>query len=120
MYQLVAIVCSVNVFNNSDFSDSERVDVDLLFGVADGNARLGRELWIECYMSEFKPQTHDRGRDRTEKYRKLKNKFWNASKKRPNISIHRLAAEVGVLQFVVDRTLKEQGLRSKSASFGAR
>ncbi|KAJ3663048.1 hypothetical protein Zmor_007357 [Zophobas morio] len=36
---------------------------------------------------------------------KLKNKFWNASKKSPTSPL----AEVGVPQFIVHRTLKEQG-----------
>ncbi|KAJ3651916.1 hypothetical protein Zmor_017920 [Zophobas morio] len=38
-------------------------------------------------------------------YCKLENKFWNATKK----STRRLPGEVGVSQFVVHRTLKEQG-----------
>ena len=41
-------------------------------------------------------------------YCKLKEKFWNAS--RPDIRTRQLAAEVGVSQFVLHRTLKEEGL----------
>ena len=44
MYQLFAVVCSVNVFDNGEFFNSERVDMVMLYGVADGNARLAREL----------------------------------------------------------------------------
>ena len=45
MYQLVTVVCSVNVFDNGDFFfNSERVDMVMLYDVADGNARLAREL----------------------------------------------------------------------------
>ena len=52
-------------------------------------------------------------------YCKLKNKFWNASKKNPTSALtRRLAAEVRVSQFVVHRTLKVQGLHH--ASFGPR
>ena len=40
MYQLVAIVC---------FSNSDRVYMVMLYGVADGNARLALELWIESF-----------------------------------------------------------------------
>ena len=44
-------------------SSSERVDMGMLYGVADENARLARELWIE----RFPNQTHDCGRNRTER-----------------------------------------------------
>ncbi|KAJ3659552.1 hypothetical protein Zmor_011236 [Zophobas morio] len=43
-------------------------------------------------------------------YCKLKNKFLESFEEAPDISTHRLAAEVEVSQFVVHRTLKEQGL----------
>ena len=70
-----------------NFFNSERVDMVMLYGVADGNATLARKLRIECFPNHaipcartftsvvqhlrdhgtFKPQTHDRGRDRTER-----------------------------------------------------
>ena len=72
MYQLVIVVCSVNVFDNFEFSQFRA-------------CRHGNALWRE--------------------YCKLKNKFWDMSKKRPtliladeedpDINTRRLAAEVG-------------------------
>ena len=77
-----------------NFFNLERVDMVMLYGAADGNARLARELWIAHFPNRpipctqtftsvqhlqahgtFKPQTHDRGRPK--EYCKLKNKFWN-------------------------------------------
>ena len=63
--QLVAVVNS---------SSSERVHMVMIYGAVDGNARLvDRALSQSCdsvnaniYMSTFKPQTDDCGRDRTE------------------------------------------------------
>ena len=31
-----------------NFSNLERVDIIMLYGVADGDARLARQLWILC------------------------------------------------------------------------
>ena len=59
----------------------------MLYGATDGKAKLARELWIERFLNRaipcartftsvvqhlwdhgtFKPQTHDRARDRTER-----------------------------------------------------
>ena len=50
MYQLVAVVCSVHVFENGEFS-TERVDVAMHYGVADGNARLTSELCVHQWHS---------------------------------------------------------------------
>ena len=56
MYQLVAVVCSVNVFDNGDFSNSERVEVIMLYVVADGNAdgapsKSPNSVWPNIYIS---------------------------------------------------------------------
>ena len=49
----------------------------------------------------FKPQTHDRGRDRTERILQAEEQILECVEEEPDISIRRLAAEVGVSQFVV-------------------
>ena len=38
-----------------NFSNSERVDMVMIYGVADGNARLARELWIERFPNRAIP-----------------------------------------------------------------
>ena len=98
----------------------------MVYGVADGNGRLRfPNRAISCARTftsvvqhlqdhgTFKPQTHDRGRDRTEAILKAEEQILERIEEEPDISTHRLAAEVGVLQFVVHRTLK-------NANFGAR
>ena len=60
--------------------------------------------------STFKPQTHDRGRDRTERILQAEEQILERVEEEPDISTRRLAAEVGISQFAVHRTLKEQGL----------
>ena len=46
MYQLVAVVCSVNAFDNGEFFQLKacRHIMVMLYGKADGNSRLGREF----------------------------------------------------------------------------
>ena len=98
----------------------------MLFGVAG----MARELWIERFPNRaipcartftsvvqhledhgtFKLQTHDRGRDRTERILQAEEQILERVEEEPDISTRRLAAEVGVSQFVVHRTLKEQDL----------
>ena len=51
----------------------------------------------------LKPQTHDRGRDRTERILQAEEQILEHVEEKPE-------AEVGVSQFVVHPTLKEQGL----------
>ena len=58
----------------------------------------------------FKPQTHDRDRDRTERILQAEEQILERVEEEPVISTRRLAAEVGILQFVVHHTLQEQGL----------
>ncbi|KAJ3639158.1 hypothetical protein Zmor_004029 [Zophobas morio] len=70
-----------------NFTNSERADMVMLYGVADGNSSLACELWIERFPNRaipcartftsvvqhlrdhgtFEPQTHERGRGRTER-----------------------------------------------------
>ena len=71
------------------FSNSERVDMVMLYGVADGNPRLVRELWI--VISEI---TVPLSLKLTivvvigpKKYCNLRNKFWNVSKKSPTAAL---------------------------------
>ena len=99
MYQLVAAVCSVNVFDNGEFFSPEHLDMRMLYGVADGNARLTCELLIERFPNRaipcaqtftsavehfrdhgtFKPKTHDRSRDMIQEYCKGKQERKNNS-----------------------------------------
>ena len=53
------------------------------------------------------PQTHDRDRDRTERILQAQEQILERDEEEPDTSTHRLAAEVGVSQLVVHRTLKE-------------
>ncbi|KAJ3663132.1 hypothetical protein Zmor_007441 [Zophobas morio] len=60
------------------------------------------------------PQTHDRGRDRTERILQAEEQILERDEEEPDTSTRRLAAEVGVSQLVVHRTLKEHyGVNSK-------
>ena len=68
----------------------------MLYGVADGKARLPRVLWI-------KPQSHSR-------ILQAEEQILERVEEESEISIRRLAAGVGISQFVMHRTLKEQGL----------
>ena len=96
------------------FTNSERVDTVMLYGVADGNASLACELWIERFPNcatpcvptftlvvqhlrdhgTFEPQTHDRGRSRTERILRTEKQVLECVEKGPDISTRRLAAEV--------------------------
>ena len=112
MYQLVAVVCSINVWQ-------------WFFQFrADGNVRLCSELWIERFSNSvipyartftsvvqhfrdngtFKPQTHNRGRDMTERILQAEEQILKPVEEEPDISTRQLAAAVGVSQFVVHRT----------------
>ena len=55
-------------------------------------------------------KTHDRGRGRTERILQPEEQILERVEEKPDISTGRVAAEVGILQFVVHCTLKEQGL----------
>ena len=55
----------------------------------------------------LQPQTHDRGRDRTERILQAEEQILERDEEEPDTSTRRLAAEVGVSQLVVHRTLKE-------------
>ena len=57
----------------------------------------------------LQPQSYDRGRDRIERILQAEEQILERVEEEPDISTRRLAAEVGVSQFVVHRTLKEQG-----------
>ena len=134
MYQLFAVVCSVNVFDNGEFFNSERVDMVMLYGVADGNARLTCELWIERFPRRAIPCTRtftvvqhlrDHGTFKPFKLTivavigpkeccKLKNKFWNESKKSRTCSFTVCSA------VYIKRARLGSTPRSKNASFEAR
>ncbi|KAJ3666370.1 hypothetical protein Zmor_001814 [Zophobas morio] len=89
-----------------NFSNSEHVDMVIFYGIADGNARLSRELWIEhfpnraisCartftsmvqhlrYHGTFKPQTHNLNRNRTERILQAEKQILDRVEEDPNIS----------------------------------
>ena len=91
----------------------------MLYGVADGNVRLAPELWIERFPNRaipcartftsvvqhlrdhgsFKPQTHDRGRDRTERILQAEEQILERVEEKPDISTRRLAAEISFTVF---------------------
>ena len=134
MYQLVAVVGSVNAFDNGEFFQFR--------GCRHGNAsQLARELWIERFPNclipcartlvvqnlrdhgTLKPATHDRGRDRTEKILQSEEQILQRVEEEPHISTRRLAAEVGVSHFVVHPTVKNKTYihtTSKKYKLGAR
>mgnify|MGYP005984326485 FL=1 len=60
-----------------NFSNLERIDMVMLYGAADGNVRLARELWIARFPSVIGPK----------EYCKLENKFCNALKKSPTSAV---------------------------------
>ena len=82
------------------------------------------ELWIErfptCHFvciraftsviqhlrdhGTFKSQTHDRGRDIIERILQVEEQILERVEEKPDISTRRLAAEVGLSQFVVHST----------------
>ena len=104
-----------------NFSNSGCVDTVVLYGVADKNARLHLHQHLGDYGT-FKPQTHDRDRDRTESIVQAKEQILERVEEEPDISTRQLAAEIGVSQFVVHPTIKEQALHpyhvQKVQSFG--
>ncbi|KAJ3651963.1 hypothetical protein Zmor_017967 [Zophobas morio] len=82
--------------------------------VADGNARLVLELWIERFPNRaipcartftsvvqhlrdhgtFKPQTHDRGRDRTERILQAEEEILECVEEDADISTRRLQLQL--------------------------
>ena len=53
----------------------------------------------------LQPQSYDRGRDRVERILQAEEQVLERVEEEPDISTRRLAAEVGVSQFVVNRFL---------------
>ena len=111
-YQLVVVVCSVNVFDNDEFFQ--------FTASWHGNTLC---WWKHEVGPRIVPEhSHHwyRGRDRTERIQWVEEQILERIGEVPHISTRRLAAEAGVSQFIVHRRLKEQGQpRLKSASFGA-
>ena len=120
MCQLVCVVCWVHWVYGKFFRFRGYRHGNALC-VADRNARLARELWIERFPNHaipwartfvsvvqhlrdhgsFKPQTHDRGRDRTERILQAEEQILERVEEEPDLSSRRLASEVAVSQFVV-------------------
>ena len=87
-------------------SNMKRVDMVMLYGVADGNAKLARELWTKRFPNHaipcvwtltsvvqhlrdhgtFKSQTHDRGRGRTERIQQAEEQILERVEEEPDIS----------------------------------
>ena len=104
-----------------NFSNSERVDVDYHYLLWYGwwKRQVGPQIAIPCTRTftsvvqhlrdydTFKPQTHDRGRDRTEKILHAEEQSLERVEEDPDINTCRFAAEIGVAQLVVHLTLKD-------------
>ena len=105
LYQLVAVVCSVSVFDNGEFFQ---------FRVCrHGNAKLTRELWIERFPNRaipcartftsvvqhlrdygtFKLQSHDRGHGRI---LQAEEQILERVEEESDINTRRITAEAGV------------------------
>ena len=71
----------------------------------------------------FKPQTQDRDRDRIKKILQAEEQILERGEEEPDISTRRLAAKVGVSQFIVHCTLKyhvQKGQALEPADFPGR
>ena len=84
-----------------NFSNSEHVDMVMLYGVAAFQIVRFRV----CDYGTFKPQTQNRGSDRTKRILQAEEQILERVEEEPDISTYQFAAEIGVLQFA-----KEQGL----------
>ena len=94
-----------------NFYSSERVDVIMFYGVADGNARLARELWIKRFPNRaipcasvcaniyisgtayprswyLKPQIPDHGHDKTVRILQAEEQILERFEEEPDISTH--------------------------------
>ncbi|KAJ3665547.1 hypothetical protein Zmor_001038 [Zophobas morio] len=76
-----------------NFPYSKRVDMVMFYGVV-------RKLWIDLFSNRASP---------CERILQSEEQILERVKEEPEIITHRLAAEVEVSQFVVHRTLNEQG-----------
>lgn len=112
------------------FSNTELVDMVLIYGEVGGNAVRAKELYRERFPNRripdsrtfsntvqhlrdhgsFKLQTQDRGRARTGRILNVEPQILDAVEAEPSISTRRLALRFDVSQFTIWRTLNEQGL----------
>ncbi|KAJ3646577.1 hypothetical protein Zmor_024160 [Zophobas morio] len=90
-----------------NFPNSERVAMVMFYGVADGNARLARKLWIKRFPNcvipyartftsvvqhfqdhcTFKPLTYDRGCDGTERILQAEEQILERGEEEPDITV---------------------------------
>ncbi|RZC36383.1 hypothetical protein BDFB_013674, partial [Asbolus verrucosus] len=96
----------------TNFSNTERTDMILLYGEVGGNAQLARDLWIE----RFPDRPASQGRTFistctivTVYILNAEEHISNCVEEEPGVSTRRLAAEV-VSHFTVHRILKEKDL----------
>lgn len=112
------------------YTNLELTDMVLMYGRALGNGREAQRLYRETFPDravpdhhtfaatvqhlrdngEYRPQTINRGRQRTPRVLDAEPEILNIVEENPSISVRRLSYRVGVSPFVVWRTLKEQGL----------
>lgn len=112
------------------YTNLELTDMVLMYGRAMGNAREAQRLYQETFPGRavpdhhtftatvqrlretgtFRPQTVNRGRQRTARVLDAEPEILNIVEENPSISVRRLSYRVGVSPFIVWRTLKEQGL----------
>ena len=130
MYQLIVVVCSVNVFDNSECFQFRacRYGNDLLCDwwkrqvgqriVDRAPSKSGDSVNANIYISGtasprswyLQTQTHDNGREKTERILQAEEQILEHFEEEPDMSTRRLAAEVRISQFIVQSILKAQGL----------
>lgn len=112
------------------FTNAEMTDMVLMYGRALGNGLRAQRLYRAAFplrrlpdhrtfsaivqrlreTGNLRPNSADRGRDRTVRVLDAEPNILNLVEENPGISVRRLSYRVGVSPFVVWRTLNEQGL----------
>jgi hypothetical protein len=93
-----------------NYTNSKMTDMVRCYGSADGvafRAQAGCCLWENA---TFRPRSVDRGQERMLRVLDLGPQILETVEENPLTSTRKLAREFKVSQFVVCRTLKEQGL----------
>ncbi|KAJ3664778.1 hypothetical protein Zmor_000321 [Zophobas morio] len=97
MYQLVAVVCSVNVFDNGGFFQFKACQHGSAFPYTRTFTSMVQHLRDR---GTFKPQTQDCGRDRTDRIHQAEDQISERVEEEPDISTRQRAAKVGVSPFI--------------------
>lgn len=114
----------------ANFTNIEWTNIVLCYGAADENSRQARVLYQQRFPNvrtpdertfvsavqhlrdhgHFQPMAVDRGRTRSQRTLNAEPRILDSVEENPGVSIRRLSAQIGVSEFVVWRTLNEQGL----------